>query len=219
MLGIGGRFSSSPGMVRVPNLSGKTLEQSVEILTNLKIPLSQLTAAETQDLSLGGLLQSQSVLPGTLIDYGTILVIRFFIYIAPPPEPPPPPAPTPEEPAPPPVTLVSITEGNCITTFSRSTTCSGTTAVTTDTSTGSRRDTYNYSDGTSATVDVDCSVSSTSEVACGCPPSNCSTVVSSGNYLVDNPKCASGRAWYRRDFHPACCSPSFSDSYGGCIPK
>jgi hypothetical protein len=43
--------------------------------------------------------------------------------------------------------------------------------------------------------------------------------VSSGNYLVDNPKCASGRAWYRRDFHPACCSPSFSDSYGGCIPK
>lgn len=219
MLGIGGRFSSSPGMVRVPDLSGRNLQQSVEILTNLKIPISQLSAAETQNPSLGGLLQSQSIAPGTLIDYGNIVIIRFFIYIAPPPPPPPPPPPTPVEPTPPAVTLVSITEGNCITTFSRSTTCSGTTAVTTDTSTGSRRDTYNYSDGTSTPVDVDCSVSSTTNVICGCPPSNCSAVVSSSNYIVNNSGCASGRAWYRRDFHPSCCSPSFSDSYGGCIPR
>jgi beta-lactam-binding protein with PASTA domain len=220
MLGIGGKFSSSPGMVRVPDLSGKNLQQSVEILTNLKIPLSQLPATETQDSNLGGLLESQSIAAGTLVDYGSIVVIRFFIYVAPPPPPPPPPAPTPVVPDPEPVTLLYTVEGTCEnSSFSVSTTCSGTTSVVTNTTTASRVDTYYYSDGTTATGTVDCSSSSTTEDACGCPPSNCSTVVSSGNYLVDNSKCASGRAWYRRDFHPACCDPSFSDSYGGCIPK
>jgi hypothetical protein len=220
MLGIGGKFSSSPGMVRVPDLSGKNLQQSVEILTNLKIPLSQLPATETQNSNLGGLLESQSIEAGTLVDYGSIVIIRFFIYVAPPPPPPPPPPPTPVVPAPEPVTLLYTVGGTCQnSSFSVSTTCSGTTSVVTNTTTASRVDTYYYSDGTTATRTVDCSSSSTTENACGCPPGNCGSCASQFNVVIDRPGCASGRAWITVCFHPECCSPNVSEIYGGCIPK
>jgi hypothetical protein len=210
MLGIGGRFSSSPGMVRVPDLSGKTAAQSSQILSSLKIPFSQLSFVETQNSALNGLLQSQSFAAGTLIDYGTVLIIRFFTFVAPPPPPPPQ------------VVYLYTIQGFCllgpVTTFTGSF-CSGSTLVRTGFRSGVRTDTDYYSDGSTVQRTVSCSSPSDSFVPCGCPPSNCSAVVSSSNYIVNNPGCASGRAWYRRDFYPACCSPSFADSYGGCIPR
>lgn len=216
MLGIGGKFSSLPGMVRVPDLSGKNLAQCTEILTSLKISFLQLGAVETENSSLGGLLHSQSVAAGTLIDYGTVMSIRFFIYVAPPPPPPPPP-----EPESPPVTLLYTVEGTCQnSSFSVSTTCSGTTSVVTNTTTASRVDTYYYSDGTTATATVDCSSSSTTEESCGCPPSasTCGTCASQYNVVIDRAGCKSGRAWITVCFHPDCCDPNVSEIYGGCIP-
>lgn len=209
MLGIGGKFSSSPGMVRVPDLSGKTAAQSSQILANLKILFSQLGSVETQNSSLNGLLHSQSFSAGTLIDYGTVLIIRFFTYVA----PPPPPLPQ--------VVYLYTIIGSCLlgpTTTVTGSFCSGSTLVTTGFRSGIRTDTDYYSDGSTVQRTVGCSSPSNSFTACGCPPSNCGSCASQYNVIIDRPGCASGRAWITVCFHPDCCSPNVSEIYGGCIP-
>jgi beta-lactam-binding protein with PASTA domain len=88
MLGIGGKFASSKGMVAVPNLSGLTRQQAKDTLAASGLRFSGETEiANNSGSSSNGTATNQSVAAGTLIDYESSISFQYFgTYV--PPAPP-----------------------------------------------------------------------------------------------------------------------------------
>ncbi|GAA0722792.1 Stk1 family PASTA domain-containing Ser/Thr kinase [Clostridium malenominatum] len=66
--------------VAAPSLNGKTLEEALVILKELKLKLGNEAAVETTDESLNGKIFEQSVEPGTQIKEGTSIDVKCYRY-------------------------------------------------------------------------------------------------------------------------------------------
>lgn len=162
MLGIGGKFASSKGMVAVPDLSGLTRQQAKDAISSAGLRFgSETEISNSSGSSSDGKATNQSIAAGTLIDYESTISFQYFgTYVAPPP----------------PVTLVrteSTTLVECIACgvyagLTYSTSCSGGVCTTTktrtytDTVSNTPATIYFYSDGTSSIVATGPSTTSTS---------------------------------------------------------
>lgn len=92
MLGIGGKFASAKGMVRVPDITGLTAEEADLAIALAGLRRSRLISSGTTQLfSLNNRIDSQTVLAGQLVDYETEISYRSLAYVAPPPPAAPPP--------------------------------------------------------------------------------------------------------------------------------
>jgi len=148
MLGIGGKFASSKGMVLVPSLIGLTPSQADQAILSAGLVRGNPTTVETSTISLGGRVDQQSVAAGTLIDYESLISYRSLVYVAPP-------APAPE-PIPP-----VITYGSCEV-YSQNTNpgfCSGTQTCQPSNTNFRRRSVF--ADGVFSGYDYSCSSTST----------------------------------------------------------
>lgn len=85
MLGIGGKFASSKGMVKVPDLSGKTRQEAKDALiaANLKFGTE---SSVSNDVGSGsnGKVASQSIAKDTLIDYESTVSFNYYGTYSPP---------------------------------------------------------------------------------------------------------------------------------------
>ena len=88
MLGIGGRFSSGKGMVAMPNLSNLTSAEADAVIAAAGLRRGNATSGTTSLFSLAGKISQQSIPPGTLVDYESIVSYNSLVYIAPAPIPP-----------------------------------------------------------------------------------------------------------------------------------
>jgi hypothetical protein len=89
MLGIGGKFASSKGMVLAPNLIGLTPSAADAAIASSGLRRGSATNATTSTQSQGGKVDQQSLASGTLLDYETTISYRSLTYVAPPPPPEP----------------------------------------------------------------------------------------------------------------------------------
>jgi hypothetical protein len=211
MLGIGGKFASSKGMVLVPNLVGLSSIAASTALTNAGLrvgSISETSGSSSQD----GSVASQGVASGILVDYETTVSFTKYKYTAP------------SGPS-----IYKTELDGTICGVVRSTifpyTCSGTTKTTQyETSTYTRYKHY-WTDGTTTTSEVFCSSTpgthtETNAVDCGyAPPAvDCTRFVSSQNYTVNDIGCASGRAWYSvAQYDPSCNKADYVSS-NNCFP-
>lgn len=95
MLGIGGRFVGAKGMVAMPDISNLSPDQALSSLQSAGLVRGTLSSSETSNASLNNKTFNQSIAPGTLVDYETVINYSFYLYIPPPAPPEQPPAPTP----------------------------------------------------------------------------------------------------------------------------
>ena len=113
MLNWIGIWSSSKGMVYVPNLVGLTRSDAITLITNTGLNYSSDSSETTSNSSLGGKVKSQVPLAGTLVNSGSDISFIYYVYVAAPVTPPvAPPAPVtppvaPVAPVTPPVTPVA----------------------------------------------------------------------------------------------------------------
>ena len=106
-----GLWSSSKGMVKVPNLSTLTMEEAVPLLESIGLFSAIIsTPVTTNNQSLNNKIAYQSIPAETLVSYETVISIQSYSYVvtptpvAPTPTPAPTPVPTPvPTPAPTPV--------------------------------------------------------------------------------------------------------------------
>lgn len=79
MLGIGGKFASSKGMVAVPNLSGLTRQEAKDAIASAGLRFSGETEiSNSSGSSSNGKATNQSVAAGTLIDYESPISFEYF---------------------------------------------------------------------------------------------------------------------------------------------
>jgi len=95
-----GLWSSSKGMVKVPNLSTLTMEEAVPLLESIGLFSAIIsTPVTTNDQSLNNKIAYQSISAETLVSYETVISIQSYSYVVTPtpvaPTPVPTPAPTP----------------------------------------------------------------------------------------------------------------------------
>lgn len=114
MLGFTAIYGAAKGMVAVPNLSNKTPTQAIADLTAAGLKAGASSSSTTSNSSSGNLVFSQSVSPGTLVDYETSINYGYYVYVAPPP---------PEQPAP--VKTLGPLEANGTTPSTIPTSCAG----------------------------------------------------------------------------------------------
>jgi hypothetical protein len=94
VLGIGGKFTGSKGMVAMPDLSNRTPEEALSLLAQAGLSRKSLGSSSTSNSSLSNKTFGQSVSAGSLVDYETQIDYSYYIYVAPPtPAAPPPPVP------------------------------------------------------------------------------------------------------------------------------
>jgi hypothetical protein len=94
VLGIGGKFTGSKGMVAMPDLSNRTPEEALSLLAQAGLSRKSLGSSSTSNSSLNNKTFGQSVSAGSLVDYETRIDYSYYIYVAPPtPAAPPPPVP------------------------------------------------------------------------------------------------------------------------------
>jgi hypothetical protein len=84
MLGIGGKFAASKGMVLVPNLSGLSSANANLAITNAGLFIGSNTSTSTSNSSLNDTIASQSVPAGTLVEYESLVGYSVYSYVAPP---------------------------------------------------------------------------------------------------------------------------------------
>lgn len=84
MLGIGGKFAASKGMVRVPNLEGLSSSQAHEALQSSGLKVGTISSSSTGTQSLNGKAFGQSIASNTLVDYETVVAFQVYSYVAPP---------------------------------------------------------------------------------------------------------------------------------------
>lgn len=209
MLGIGGKFASSKGMVLVPNLVGLSSSAASSAITSagLKVgTISETSGNSSQD----GTIASQGVAAGILVDYETVVPFTKYKYTAP---------------SGPSIYKTDVGSTCGILVSNSSYTCSGTTKTTTYSNSTYTRYTYYWTDGTISTYDAYCnttngSITEEKSTDCGyvAPTVDCSQFVSSQNYTVNDIGCASGRAWYSiAQYDPSCNKADYVSS-NNCFP-
>jgi hypothetical protein len=85
MLGIGGKFAASKGMVVVPNLSGLSSSAANALLSSYGLISGSVSSTSTGNSSLNNTVYSQSISAGTLVEYETSVGYVLYSYVAPPP--------------------------------------------------------------------------------------------------------------------------------------
>lgn len=85
MLGIGGKFAASKGMVSVPNLVGLSSSSAQAALLSSGLIVGSVNSTSTSNSSINGQASSQTISAGTLVDYETVVGFTVYSYVAPPP--------------------------------------------------------------------------------------------------------------------------------------
>lgn len=85
MLGIGGKFAASKGMVAVPNILGMSSATAQSTIQASGLRVGSVTSTSTSNSSIDGQTASQSIAAGTLVDYETVVGFVVNSYVAPPP--------------------------------------------------------------------------------------------------------------------------------------
>lgn len=214
MLGIGGKFASSKGMVLVPSIVGLSRQSAEDAIEAAGLIVGSITTTSGSS-SQNNNVSSQAIPANTLVDYDTQISFVVYEYVAP---------------AGPYVISTEQVSANCSYTQSTNTGtyCVGTTKVTTYTVYQYTQYKRTWSDGTVDYTLSYCSASNGSfeqanSTDCGYvapppPPLDCSRCVSSYNVAVSTSSCASGRGWYSVCYHEAGCSPSVTQTSVNCIP-
>lgn len=85
MLGIGGKFASSRGMVKVPNLSGLSREAAKTALSNAGLKFgTESSVPNDVGSSSNGNVSSQTIAANTLVEYETTISFNYYgTYVAP----------------------------------------------------------------------------------------------------------------------------------------
>jgi hypothetical protein len=81
MLGFIGRFGSSKGMVRMPDLSGLTRPQALTALENAGLRFSGASTETTSNSSLADKIRSQSIAANTLLEYESEASFVYYSYV------------------------------------------------------------------------------------------------------------------------------------------
>jgi hypothetical protein len=81
MLGFIGRFGSSKGMVRMPDLSGLTRPQALTALENAGLRFSGASTETTSNSSLADKIRSQSIAANTLLEYESEVSFVYYSYV------------------------------------------------------------------------------------------------------------------------------------------
>lgn len=153
MLGIGGKFASSKGMVAMPSLSGLTRLQAIAAIQASGLRLGNAAVSNTSNQSQDQAVASQDIAAGSLIDYETPVSFLYFNYVAPP---------VPQGP-----TVINSSSTGCIESerYIISNNCNSSTKIGTTTY-GFRRHsvtTLFYSDGSTSSSTTSCTDSSRTE--------------------------------------------------------
>jgi hypothetical protein len=83
MLGFIGKFGSSRGMVKMPNLSGLTVTQAISAIESAGLKFAGSSTETTSDASLAERIKSQSPATNTLLDYDSGVSFIYNSYSAP----------------------------------------------------------------------------------------------------------------------------------------
>jgi hypothetical protein len=163
MLGFIGRFGSSKGMVRMPNLSGLTRPQALEALQNAGLKFSGSSTVTTSTQSLSDKIQSQSIAASTLLEYESEVSFIYYSYVP---------------------YVPTVTYGPCYTYSSpTSATCSGYTRIVTTTNNRSRSvfydNVFQFEEECSSTSSTSSTENSTS---CGYEPPAATCTSGCGTY-------------------------------------
>jgi hypothetical protein len=224
MLGVGGRFASAKGMVRVPNLSGLSRGAAQSAIEAAGLIYGGFSDTVVADSSLEDKVANQNILPDTLVDYETTVSITRYRYEAPFVPPSYPPKPSDDG---------QIIPGNCVATTSTTTeaaSCEGTTLVTPLFKVYERIDkrkvyvenpsNYTWTLTLQDQPAVECYYEPLTPRRDDFHPScvTCTTVVDSKNYQGANTNCSSGQGYYRTDIYPSGCVPPNKTVSTGCVP-
>ena len=83
MLGFIGKFGSSRGMVKMPNLSGLTVTQAISAIESAGLKFVGSSTETTSDAALAEIIKSQSPASQTLLDYGSGVSFVYNSYSVP----------------------------------------------------------------------------------------------------------------------------------------
>lgn len=85
MLGIGGKFASSKGMVKVPDLSNMTRDNAKTAIANAGLKFgTESSGSNSLGSSYNGDVKSQSIAAGTLVEYETTISFVYYRTYVPP---------------------------------------------------------------------------------------------------------------------------------------
>ena len=163
MLGFVGKFGSSKGMVKMPDLSGLTRPEALAALENAGLVFSGSSTETTSSSSLSDKIKTQSIPANTLLEYDSSASFVYYSYVP---------------------YVPTVTYGNCEQySFDAFSWCSGTTRIRTET--GYRRRAVNY-DGVFQFYEECSSTSSSSSdqnsTLCGYVPPAATCTASCGSY-------------------------------------
>lgn len=83
MLGVGGRFAGAKGMVEMPDLTNLTPSEATALILSSGLKAGAATSSDTSNAGLNNKVFSQTVSPGTLIDYESTVGYGYRRYVAP----------------------------------------------------------------------------------------------------------------------------------------
>lgn len=225
MLGVGGRFASAKGMVRVPNLSNLSRASAQSAIEAAGLVYGGFADTVVADSGLDDKIANQNILPNTLVDYETVISVTRYRYEPPPPPPAPAYPPKPSDDG-------EIVQGACVST---------TTIV--------REDGFCETNGTYVVpryrvhtrIDkkkvyiqgpTNWELTLVDQPAVECLQERlaadrvvnasiclgCTTVVEQNFFEGDNTNCASGRGNYRTDIYAIGCTPASRTVQTTCVP-
>ena len=189
MLGIGGKFASSKGMVAMPSLSGLTRSQAINAIQQAGLRLGNAAISNTSTQSQDQKVSSQAVATGTLVDYETAVSFTYFNYVAPP---------VPQGP-----TVINVTSTGCVEyeRYEVNRACNSSTNIG-NVNYGFRRHSVTttfFSDGTSSSSTSQCTDSSRfeSQTIYNCDGSlDCNSYIRNFSETLPAAQCSSGFARY-----------------------
>lgn len=226
MLGVGGRFASSKGMVKVPSLTGLSRAAAQSAIEAAGLVYGGFSDTVVADSGLDDKVANQNILANTLVDYETIISLTRYRYEAPPVVPSYPPIPADNG---------QIILGNCVISGGEisypenEAYCDGTTRVQPAYQIYRRVDKkVTYTEGPSFTwirsevsqPSVICNSIFSSNFNTSNSPLcvNCSVVEETKTFEGANTNCASGRGYYKTDTYPTGCTPSSTTVQTTCVP-
>jgi len=209
MLGIGGKFASSKGMVAMPNLSNLSRSQAIAAIQQAGLSLGNASPSSTSNISEDQRVSSQQIAGGVLLDYETAVSFSFLSYVAPP---------VPQGP-----TVTGTSSTGCIETerFEISNVCNSSTKIGTIVYGFRRANTTTtfFSNGTSSSSTSSCTDSSRTESV---NTFNCDGSLDCNSYLrtfsdtLPASQCSSGFARYTIGVFRDGCGKSSVQSFDFC---
>ena len=209
MLGIGGKFASSKGMVAMPNLANLSRTQAIQAIQDAGLKISNSTPSTTSNQSDNDKVFQQSITAGQLVDYETAISFNYYNYVAPP--------------APSGPTIVEEFTTDCVPyeTYEISRDCNSTTKIGTVTYGFKRHSvtTYRYSDGSYSTVTNECNptLNPDTKTIYNCDGSlDCNSYLRTYSETLPASQCSSGYARYTIGVFREGCGKSNVQSFDFC---